>query len=322
VDRNPLEDFVLRVRGVAKTQALDAAAAEALDRFDAQGIPCVLLKGAALSRLLYTSEKQRGYNDVDLLIAPGHLEVAHRILEGLGYTNITAAQGVEDVAGAVHAETWVRRSEEIGPLMLDLHFRLPGVKAAPEEAWKILSARQQLIEVGGRKAPVLDRDGLALHVAIHAGQHGPQDPKPQADLRYALEQWPRELWRDAYGLAAQLDAVAAFAHGLRLTPAGAQLAEELGLPPTDDLEWQMNNLELRPRGTFHLQALFEASGARERLRVLRRVVWPPREWFEWADPGTRKGGARLLAARLRHILRTPLWALRALLYHRRARRRG
>jgi hypothetical protein len=321
VDRDPLEDFALRVRGVTKTQALDAAAAEALDRFDADGIPCILLKGAALARLLYSSTQQRGYNDVDLLIAPGHLDAAHRILDELGYTNITAARGVEDVAGAVHAETWVRRSEEIGPLMLDLHSRLPGVKASPQAAWPILVARLDSIEVGGRRAQVLQRDGLALHVAIHASQHGPQDPKPQADLRRALDTWPREVWEGAARLAGELEALPAFAHGLRLLPAGAELAAELGLPATDDLDWQMNNLELRPRGTFHLQALAEARGAGERLRVLRRVIWPPREWFEWDDPSTRKGGVRLLAARLLHILRTPLWAARALIYRRRARRR-
>lgn len=238
----------------------------------------------------------------------------------LGYTNTTAERGVEDIGGAVHAETWARRSEEIGPLMVDLHTRLPGVKVSPEVAWPILTAAHASIEVGGRSAPVLGRDGLALHVAIHAAQHGLEDPKPLGDLKYALDQWPPEVWEHAARLAAELDAVGAFAHGLRLAPAGARLAEELGLPPTDDLDWEMRNRDSRPRGTFHLHALTEARGLGERLRLLRRALFPPREWIVYENPRAQKGGVQLAVARLLHILRTPLWALKALRYRRRARR--
>lgn len=320
MDHDALEAFALRVRGVPKTRALDAAAAEALDSFDAAGIPSVLLKGAALARLLYSSAQSRGYNDVDLLIAPGHLDAAHAALTELGYTNTTAERGVEDIAGAVHAETWARRSEEIGPLMLDLHTRLPGVKVPPEVAWPLLTAQQASVEVGGRQAPTLGRDGLALHVAIHAAQHGLDDPKPQGDLRYALDAWPPEVWEQAARLATELDAVGAFAHGLRLVPAGTRLAAELGLPSTDAQEWEMRNREARPRGTFHLQALADATTLRERLRALRRALFPPREWIVYENARARKGGVQLLVARLQHILRTPLWALRALRYRKRARR--
>jgi hypothetical protein len=320
VDRSPLENFVSRVRGLTKTQALDAAAAEALDAFDAASIPCMLLKGVALSHILYSGERQRGYNDVDLLVAPGHLADAHGVLTELGYTNTTAARGVEDIAGAVHAETWVRRNQQIGPLMIDLHARLPGVRASPEAAWAVLAGHRSSIEVCGREAPVLAREGLALHAAIHAAQHGPDDPKPLADLAYALERWPRHVWQDAAGLAAELDAVGVLTAGLRLLPAGERMAQELDLPPAAAIEWEIHNRAERPRGTFHLQALIEAHGVRERLGVVRRILFPKREWILYEDPRAAKGGARLAVARLRHILRTPLWAVRALLYRRRARR--
>jgi hypothetical protein len=320
VDHARLEDFVSRVRGVGRTEELDVAAAEALDAFDAAGVPSLLLKGAALSRFLYAAEQQRGYSDVDLLVAPDHLAAARRALSALGYTNTTALRGVEDIAGALHAETWVRRNQAIGPLMIDLHARLPGVNAPPELAWQILASRQVTVELGGRHASVLPREGLALHVATHAAQHGPDDPRPLADLRSALERWPRTAWEDAAQLAGDLQAVAAFAAGLRLVPAGARLASLLELPRTDDIEWEMRHRGVRPRGTFHLQALVEARGVRERAQLLRRSLLPKREWIVWEDPRAARGGVPLVRARVRHILRVPVWGLSALLYRRRRRR--
>jgi hypothetical protein len=321
VDRNSLEHFALRVRGLAKTETLDAAAAEVLEAFDRAGVSCLLLKGVALSRLLYGDDRQRGYNDVDLLVAPDRLEDANRVLMALGYANTTAQRGVEDIGGAVHADTWVRRDQRIGPLMVDLHARLPGVQASADAAWAVLADRRDTIAVGGREAQVLGRDGLALHVATHAAQHGLWDPKPIADLTYALDHWPAHIWQDAARLAAELEAVDAFAVGLRLVGAGARLAEELELPRSERIEWEMENRAMRPRGTFHLAALMEARG-RERLSVLRRVFFPKREWIVWEDPRAAHGGVRLMAARLRHLLRTPVWALRAVKYRRRARRAG
>lgn len=315
-----LEDFASRVRGAQRVQALDAAAAEALEAFAAAGVEPLLLKGAALSRLLYTAGERRGYSDVDLLVSPRQLAAARAVLEQLGYTNTTAARGVEDIAGAVHADTWVRRDQAIGPLMLDLHTRLPGFNASPEVVWEVLASRRISIEVARRPAGVLPREGLALHLATHAAQHGPGDPRPLADLRQGLERWPRATWEGAASLAEELDARAAFAAGLRLVAAGAHLAALLDLPASDEIEWEMQNRDGRPRGTFHLQALAETRGLRPRLRLLRRALMPSREWIAWEDPRARRGGLPLVRARLRHVARVPLWAGKALLYRRRARR--
>jgi hypothetical protein len=268
--RPPLEEFARRVRGLRAQAELDAAAVEALDAFDAAGVQYLLLKGAALSRLLYTHEKQRGYSDVDLLVAPNGLAAAGRALEQLGYTNTTASWGITDVGGSVHADVWVRRNQAIGPLMIDLHSRLAGVQAAPQAAWDALSARRASIDLNGHQAPVLGREGLALHLATHAAQHGPDEVKPLTDLAYGLDHWPPDVWVEAAGLAREVDALIAFAAGLRLVPAGAALAAQLELPPTEDVEWQMLHRDERPRGTFHMQELAEARGLRERVQVLRR----------------------------------------------------
>jgi hypothetical protein len=320
VDNRSLEDFAARVRGLRRTEQLDAAAREALDAFAAAGVDTILLKGVSLARFLYAGQKPRAYSDVDLLVAPPDVPAAREALSGLGYENMTAARGVEDIAGAVHAETWVRKDQQIGPLMVDLHTRLPGVEAPPVIAWQLLAARRVAIDLNGGEAWVLPREGLALHVAIHAAQHFPYDTRPLADLRYALERWPAEVWEGAKDLATALDAQASFAAGLRLVPEGARLAAALELPSSDQFEWEMRNRESRPRGTFHLQALLEARGLRARIGVLGRALWPKREWLVWEDRRAAAGGLRLARARVRHVLRTPGWALSALIYRRRARR--
>jgi hypothetical protein len=322
VDEERLAAIASRVRGASKTKALDSAAAEALDAFDAVPIRALLLKGVALARLLYDEEHRRGYSDVDILVGPEDVGAARRVLVELGYMNMTAHRGVDDVAGAVHADTWIRRDEEIGPLLVDLHFRVPGVQAPAEIAWDVLNSHTETIDVSGREAVVLAREGLALHVALHAAQHGPDHPRPLSDLEYAVDRWPASVWQQAAELARELDAGPAFAAGLRLVPDGARVADDLGLPPTDDLEWELHNLEARPRGTFHLHALSEARGLGARLRLLRRALFPPREWILWEDPLAHRGGIQMFIARTRHVARTPMWALKVLLYRRRARRRS
>ena len=164
--------------------------------------------------------------------------------------------------------------------------------------------------------------GLALHLATHAAQHGPDDLKAIGDLTRGLERWPLTAWRAAASLATELEATRNFAAGLRLVPNGADVADELGLPPTDELDWAIRHRDLRPRGTFHFQALARARGARARADVLRRSLLPSREWIAWEYPWAHRSRARLVAAYGAHLLRAPLWAARAWRYRSRERRAG
>jgi hypothetical protein len=95
------------------------------------------------------------------------------------------------------------------------------------------------------------------------------------------------------------------------------------LPPTDELDWAITNRDARPRGTFHLQALAEGRGAAQRLDILRRSLFPRREWITWEYPWARDAGrAALVAAYAIHLLRAPIVAARAWRYRSRERRAG
>jgi hypothetical protein len=322
-NQRALEEFAVRTSTLARQSLLDRAAATATRALEADGIEAILLKGIALSRVLYHVDEPRGYFDVDMLVGPKDLAPAGRVLEALGYQNMSKLHGIVDVAGIQHAEMWAKSDPAEGNVTIDLHWRLAGCEAPSERVWEALRPHRWYIDVGGARLATLDRSGLGLHLALHAAQHGADDVKARGDLMRGLSRWDLGVWRGAARLAGELQAVESFAAGLRLVPDGARLADdELELPSAEALLWEIANRDVRPRGTYHLRALSEAANTDERLRVLRHALLPSRTWIirhhRWAD----RGGLRLVAAYAVHILRSPAWGLRAWRYRRRLRRQG
>jgi hypothetical protein len=318
-----LHRFLARVAPAPKGDGalLDQAAAEVLAGLREAGIDPLLLKGRGLATLLYGPGCDRSFSDVDLLVAPAELDAAQDALARLGYAE--ADGGVDDIGGVVHAHAWMRstpRSAADPPI--DLHRRFPGSRADPAVTWDALLARRTWIEVGGRPAPVLDRVGQAMHLATHAAQHGPAAVKHVDELALALASWPAEVWESAALLAGEIGATEPFAAGLRLCHGGTAVAAKLGLSPTAEVDWALRHRGERPRGTFHVQALAEATSVRGRLDVVRRSVFPRRAWIVIRYPWARRGGWRMLAARGVHLVTAPAWAARAWRFRRRARRAG
>ena len=106
--------------------------------------------------------------------------------------------------------------------------------------------------------------------ALHAAHHGRTYPRPLRDLERALDRLDRETWVAAARLAAELDAVEAFAAGLRLVPAGESLASELDLPAVSSRRRRLMAGD-HPAGSDGLLRLMEPAPSRERLRALRDV---------------------------------------------------
>lgn len=318
MDQQALDEFIERARSLRRKEELDRITAGLLDGFESAGVRCLVLKGPALARLLYRDDEVRSYGDIDLLVGPKDVTGARDVLSASGFNRADEVFGIDDVAGIQYSEIWARRGKD-SPLWIDLHRSISGCEASDEIVWSALSATRKPIDLGGREAWVPGIPALALHLALHAAQHGPSDGKAMADLARGLERWGREIWRAAARLAAELEALGSFAAGLRLQPAGAELAGELELPRADELEWKIRNRESRPRGTFHLNAMAEAQGFRQRLNVLRRSLIPPHDWmirqFRWAE----RSRAHLLMAYVVHVLRAPAWALQARRFLRRAK---
>ncbi len=306
-----LYDLAARVGRPDRRLLLESAAVELIERLECAGLAVLLLKGPVLSARLYHAGEHRACTDVDVLLAPGSRAAAGRVLAGLGYVNLSERRGIDETLGVLSAETWFRPYG----VPVDLHWRLPGCDAPPQDAWERLYDGRQAIVLGGRSVSALGLPALALHVAMHAAQHGTEDLKAMADLARGVERWTLDDWRSATLLAAAIQATEALAAGLRLLAHGAALADELRLPSGRRLTWEVEHRQARPRGTAHLDALVGAGGARGRLGVLRRSLLPTRAWIAW-EYSTRGSRARLLAGYLKHLLRAPGWAARAWRYRR------
>lgn len=311
-----LEEFAARAQTVARQSAIDRAAAEAVAALQKAGIEPLLLKGPVLARTLYRPDERRGYFDIDLLVAPDQREAAGAALSQLGYIDFVSTARLRAFADDPHADLWTRGTDQ-GMLAIDLHWRLPGCGAAPQQVWELLHERRASLEITHVRIPVPDRPALALHLALHAAQHGPDDRKALGDLDRGVERWPLQVWSEARELATAAGASDTLAAGLRLSTPGAALADDLGLRAADDLLRAIHGRRLRPRGASNLQAFADATGARQKLAVLRWSLLPERRWIVRAYPWARGSRVRLAGAYALQLCRAPFWALRAWLFERR-----
>jgi hypothetical protein len=286
---------------IGSSLRLDLAAAEAIDEFELAGVQAVLLKGRSIARWLYPGTADRSYRDCDLLVPAGRFELAAETLVGIGYERSYDDCGMPSW-WREHAETWFRVQDGT---TLDLHRTLPGVSVRDEEAWRVLSAHTETMPVGGRTVRVLALPARALHVALHAAQHGAEWDEPMADLSRALASGDDYLWSDAAKLAAELGALDAFAAGLHLLPLGTAVAERLGLLPTWSVDAQLR-ASSAPATALTVERLAAAGSFRERLEIGWRKLVPPAEFIRlWDHRATRSR-----AALVRAYARRPLWLVR------------
>jgi Uncharacterised nucleotidyltransferase len=294
---------------------LDAAAAEVLGGFEVAGVKTLLLKGRSIASWLYADGELRTYVDCDLLIAPGDLRIAEEVLDAMAFTRVFDDRGMP-AWWREHASAWLRDDDGF---VVDLHRTLPGVGVDAEAMWRVLAADTDVVMVARRPARALSLAARALHVALHAAQHGAGWIKPMADLERALAIGDDDLWRQADLLATGLEARDAFAAGLRLAPAGVRLAGRLGLPPPRSVDAALRATS-PPPVALALEQLARARGIRARLEIVWRKLVPPAAFIRHWDPSAADSRSALLRA----YLRRPLWILRhtprALLAWHRARR--
>jgi hypothetical protein len=275
----------------AITMAVDAAAADVVTAFQESGVRCILLKGRTLGQWLYGESELRTYVDVDLLVDPQDFTRAEEVLAEFELERFP-------VAGVDHADTWMLDPRRIP---VELHRSLVGVGASPEHVWRLLSSDTELMDVGGVTVEALGIPARAMHVAIHAAQHGSGVRKFLDDLSRALAQG-EETWRAAQALAQELDAVEAFSAGLRLLPEGRRLAMELSLPRRTSAQTVLLTHSPPPLA-MGVARVASASGVRAKARLLIRKVFPEPAFMRVWSTLARRGRLGLAAA---YLLR-PLW---------------
>lgn len=292
--------------------ALDAVTVEVVREFRRYGIAAILLKGRSIAERLYPDETARPYRDVDLLVRPRERQRAGRLLANLGFVELMA--GARDRERCPHADTWVRPATGA---IVDLHVSLFGAGADPAVVWSTLCEHQATLTIGAQTVSILDDAGLALHIAMHAAQHGIASPQPMADLNAALATFDPTTMDTAAALAVRLDAMPAFVAGLRLVPGGQSLARVWGAGvaiPTATAVRAVHGGRAG-RGAGSVAQVLDASGWR-RVPVVVGRTFPSRAAIRRSMPLARRGRIGLVAA---YALR-PLWLAISLPAAVRARR--
>ena len=283
-------------RAVALTLVVDGVTAEVWRALGDTRIPAILLKGPSISRWLYDRTAVRAYGDADVLVDPARLEEARRLLFRLGFEPRTPLiRGDRPRPSGA----WLRPRDRA---TVDLHSSITGVSVSPEAAWRILRENVEPFDVAGVEVDVLTIPARSLHVALHALQHGPRERKPMEDLRRAVSRVPTETWAEASALAGSLAAVQAFAAGLRLDPAGAQLADRLGLPREVTVEVALRARGVPP-GTLSVDWLMTRQGFPAKAALLARKLLPPPSFMRQWLPLARRGPLGLALV----YLWRPLW---------------
>jgi Uncharacterised nucleotidyltransferase len=289
-ERPPWDPFRAAVLGLA----IDRAAAEAVVALRDAGVRSIILKGPSFDAWLYDSDEPRLYGDVDVLIpAPKEAE-AGRVLEGLGYRQLSDR---EPEAVAEHATVWARPRDS---MHVDLHRTLNGVAATGVDLWDVLAADTASMQVGGTVVEILSEPARALHVALHAALPGANTEKTLLDLSRALDRLPPATWEAAAALAGRLGAEAAFETGLSVLPAGADLAATLGLAPERSVEAALL-AGSAPYSAWTVNRLSKAQGLRARLRILLPRLFPKPDFMRVWYPVARRGRAGLVLAYLRRL---------------------
>ena len=286
--------------------------AEVVTALDEAGVSCILLKGPTIARWLYADGSARPYTDTDLLIGPDDLERGERVLAELGFARRLSDHDTPGWTQAAHH--WIRPRDHAN---VDLHRSLVGVGVSDEVLWQILAAHTEAIELGDAEVATLTPACRALHLALHAAQHGRRGGRHLADLERGVALPCRHLWDEAATLAARLDATAAFATGLRLLPTGAALADQLLLPRQASAGTLLLAGSSVP-GALGWNDLAGAQGAGSRASIIARKLVPTPRFMRAWSPLARRGRLGMAAA----YLGRPVWVAARLVPGFRAWRRA
>jgi hypothetical protein len=277
--------------GSFRRLTLDNALVEIVVALAARRVRPLLLKGPAFARWLYDDPRERPYGDIDLLVAPDEYLEARAVLAELGYQPVVEGKHPVELC---HAELWGRPG--LVPVDVELHHTFHFLSASASAVWQALTHETEVITITGTEINVPSAAASALIVALHAASHG-QAGKPQArhDLQRALQRVDFETWRAAASIADELAAGPAFAAGLRLEPAGRDVASRLELT-----EVMPRYIGLRiansPETAIGIERLISAPGMRSKLLVLAYELVPSREFMLATSATARRGPFGLACA--------------------------
>ncbi|HVB38956.1 MAG TPA: nucleotidyltransferase family protein [Vicinamibacterales bacterium] len=225
-------------------------------------VPLLVLKGAALARLVYADPALRPMRDVDLLVRPRDARRAYEVLQCLGFAPIGTA-----VAPGHHHLEGLAKTEDGATIAIELHHELLArTPFVASMAFDDLLPASQTFEWAGLTLRTLGREDMLWHVYAHAFVVNTLCPGARlisvADLVHATEEWVDvldwDLLRERYARM-----VRALPLVQELTPWSARVNETLRIRSR------------RPVSGVHAVS----SSVHWSAALSRDVLWPPEWWF-------------------------------------------
>jgi hypothetical protein len=162
LDRAKTNELRARSRATAAT----LWSIDVLDKLEAAGIPCILLKGPALGVVAYDDLSFRTFADADLLVPESDLTRAGDHLQNLGFEPVFrgADQGMLIRNGHALEFAGNGRKVELHWTLLSHHLALD---MPSHELWKSSIS----VSIAGRNVRTLDRSTLFLFLCAHGAKH-------------------------------------------------------------------------------------------------------------------------------------------------------
>jgi hypothetical protein len=141
-----------------------------LKQFGDASIPVLIIKGPVLAKLAYGDIGLRSFSDLDLLIRPGDIRAAARLLELSGLASENYCDEAMDAGFFCAVEANFRTPD--GTMRIDLHWRLSpsyyGFGPEGDELWE----RAKDERLADSPVRTLSGEDHLLYLAVHASRHG------------------------------------------------------------------------------------------------------------------------------------------------------
>ena len=157
--------------GAVRTLALSAEALRLRRLLDAEGLPALFIKGAALAQLAYGSQGLKSSRDIDVLVAPADAEPAFAMLKREGYVAVAPAGDLSpaqlQLVFRLHKDLELFHAGR--GVNLELHWRLIDNPVLLQGVG-LASATQEVALLGGSLRTLGDAE-LFAYLCVHGASH-------------------------------------------------------------------------------------------------------------------------------------------------------
>ena len=249
------------------------------------GVRALCIKGPITSELGLRPVSHVS-QDVDLLVDPNDAQTLAVALVRSGWRAVPPSAAGKIVAP--HSEQFTHA--HFG-LELDLHVRFPGFFVDPQRVFDLLWARRREVGFAEIPCPAVDSDAALAIEILHLAR----DPDAQwPRLRRALAA-PRLSAPEFQALVIQLGAAPVMSQWLPSLPTGDEMSPEIQ-------RWTVRASVGRTTSTGALFELRSTRGCRERVRLVWRLAFMPRQELMRKYPELRDAPLGVLRACLRRWL--------------------